>query len=505
MNLTKRYKWSLVTSYGVLLMQILSAALSIPLALSYLDRELFGVWMLIGQIFVFYQLIDVGFSEAFVRLLIEFKERGPDSYAKGVKTALVVFCCQGLLVLIASAILIPLLPEWLALPARHTLIFKQVMLAQAVVFAGMNIFRIFDQILFAAQRLDVSNLANIVATPVSLLGIWLGLVAGWGIWSMFVGGLVLAAVLACFRVVSCHRLGLWKREFLTASFDRDQFVEIFTYGKDRFLATMGDRSLRVVPGFLITRFLGLEANGAWAVAQRVVMLAEQLLSKPVDMAYTFLARMYIGGDGEALNRRYSQLVKVVAASVGIAACGIATGLSPLVEVWTGGEIYLGFEASAAFALWFVAVMVKRTLWPAVTIPKDMGWTRVTNLIDLGALSLAAVLFFNETTPLWAFVLLLSLVTFGSSVPYMLSRAKSFPESGECVRLGMRYLPLVVGVFFAFAGWFSQERNHGGHLVFQFIVAVLSTLLAAILSFFLNPELRRWAQLQIPWLKHSSSS
>ncbi len=491
MSRLRNYKASLLTSYGVIAAQVLCAFCSIPLALHFLPGELFGLWALILQVSLFFQFIDVGFSEAFVRILIDYKANSGALYRSVIKTAVVVFAAQGVVVLILAAMLARFLPPLLELDAAYWPLFRALFVAQALAFCLGNVTRIFEQILFANQRLDLSNIVSMIALPFSLIVLGTCFVLGAGIWSLFLSSVALVAMSVILRARYCLREGFVDRAMLAAPFRGVLFREIFSYGKDRFLATIGDRTLRMVPSLLITRLFGLGANAVWAVANRPLLLAEQILTKPMDMAYPALSEMYVRDERDRLTHRYPQVVELTAACAGVATCAIATCAAPAVYLWTAGKMELPRGLAPGFALWFAILILKRTLWPVVTIPKSMGWARLTNFADLGLLGLLSLLFLDNGSPLWLVAVCVAAATLGTSIPYMMWRAGRFPRRQASRDVLARYRLLVVGLCGGLLAWIGQDRFVGPAAMPQLSYGLLATVLVGFGIAWNCGDLRPW--------------
>jgi O-antigen/teichoic acid export membrane protein len=272
---------------------------------------------------------------------------------------------------------------------------------------------------------------------------------------------------------------------------RHQFIEVFNYGKDRFLATFGDRMLRVAPGFVVARYLGLEATAMWGVGQKIIQIAEQMLSKPLDMSYPYIAEMYVKRQWGELDRRYGQICHGLSLLVGAVTCGAIIGLGGFVDLWTGGEIAMPGAVAAGFGLLLCAQMLKRSLWMTVTIPKNMGWTRVTNFADLGMFCLLALVTLAFGAGFGILVMAVAAATIGTSVPYMLGRARGFPFEQGLARVLSRYRLLIIGIASGLLGWSVSRLLVTGGAVVELILAVGFAAATFSVGALLTPDARVW--------------
>ena len=74
MSRSKRFVTNLVSSYATIGINILYTVVSIPLALHYLDKEEFGLWVLVTQMAGYLMLLEFGMSGSVARSLSDHKD-----------------------------------------------------------------------------------------------------------------------------------------------------------------------------------------------------------------------------------------------------------------------------------------------------------------------------------------------------------------------------------------------------------------------------------------------
>src|SRR5207253_8274490 len=80
---------------------------SVPLALHFLQKREFGLWVLAMQLTGYLQLIDFGMSASVSRHLIDHKdEPASGHYGSTIQTGALVLLTQGLLVLVGGGLLV---------------------------------------------------------------------------------------------------------------------------------------------------------------------------------------------------------------------------------------------------------------------------------------------------------------------------------------------------------------------------------------------------------------
>ena len=269
----KNYTRSLASGYLLLGVNIAYSLAMIPLALSYLEKPVFGIWAVVVQIGVFLQLTDLGMTGAFSRILIEYKDsKDRREYASVIKTMWIVFCLQAAVIALLGWLIAPLLSDLFKIGEVHRSLFTSFVRVYLAIFSFGIALKVFHLTLSAHQRNDLVNLAAIFGFGVNFLGLWLGFRLGWGLWAMALGYGAMVLVNSLLTTLQAFKIDLIPEGLIGARFSRARFLEVFDYGKDRFLVSAGSSVLQAAPAFLIARFLGLEANAIWLQAREEYLL-----------------------------------------------------------------------------------------------------------------------------------------------------------------------------------------------------------------------------------------
>ena len=162
MSRLKNYTRGLASGYAVLAVNVVYTLVSLRIAWAHLSEEAFGVWVLSLIVAGYIAFVDLGMGSSLARMLIDHKDEKSDGvYGGMIKTGMLVFLIQGLIVLIAGVALSFLLPGWLKIPGDLQDEFFWLMIGQTtIVMLGFQT-RIFNQILYAHQRMDLQHIAQI--------------------------------------------------------------------------------------------------------------------------------------------------------------------------------------------------------------------------------------------------------------------------------------------------------------------------------------------------------
>src|SRR5580658_9962827 len=180
MSRLKNFSRSVVTSYLFIGVNVLYTLASVPLALHYLSKAEFGLWLLTLQVAGYIAMLDLGMGGSVARILIDHKdERANGHYGGVVKSAILV-----------GLSIVWFMGAWLRVPTGLGRAFLWLMIGQILLTAGMFMTRIFSQLLYAWQRMDVNNHCLIIQLIVGMGALWGGFLLGLGVFSLLLGAAV---------------------------------------------------------------------------------------------------------------------------------------------------------------------------------------------------------------------------------------------------------------------------------------------------------------------------
>lgn len=340
MSRTKRFAQSLVTGYAVIIANVIYTLASVPLALHYLSKEEFGLWVLVSQVCNFNTLlVDLGMSGALARILIDHKDDSASTkYGAVIQTGLLVLIVQGIIIAGVGSLLSFWLPHWMDVPENNWRVFRILVCWQCVMLAISFVFRIFSFILQAHQRYDICNYANLGGFAVGLAGTWVGFAVGMGLYSLLLGGAVTTVFNGIVGLWQTWRLRLFPTREHWGQPSRANFNELFFYGTDMFLVSIGLQLISASQVIVVTRTLGLEAAAVWSIATKLFMLSQQIVYRLLDYSIAAFSEMMVRGEIPRLQVRFRDLVIVsgsLSAAVGVtmAVCNRA-----FLEIWTQNRI-----------------------------------------------------------------------------------------------------------------------------------------------------------------------
>jgi O-antigen/teichoic acid export membrane protein len=354
MSRLKKFTRSLLAGYLMLGANIFYTLASVPLALHYLSQPEFGLWALVSSLSGYIALIDLGMAGSVSRILIDHKDdRQNGAYGSVIKVGALVGVVQGAIVVLVGVVLSTLAGSLLRVPAELRGEFVWLMIGQSALLGLTFAARIFSHLLSAHQRLDVFNYGSAGFFFMSLLAMWAGFAAGLGIYGFLVAQTLMTLGNILVNAVGCWRLGFFPRGHEWGHATGARFRELFAFGNDIFLYSLGSQLINASQSILLTRLLGLETAAVWTVGTRVYQLLTQVIFRFFDYSAPALAEMMVRGEKARLAERFKQIV-VFSLGTAVAAGGVfALCNSAFVTVWTHGKIFWPPINDGLLAGWLV--------------------------------------------------------------------------------------------------------------------------------------------------------
>ena len=324
MSRFRRAVHGVASSYILLAATALYSLGSVPVALHYLDTERFGLWVVMGTLVGYLNLIDAGMTSAAGRLLIDYKDdRDGGNYGSLIKTGWLVSVLQGCIIFVIGLAMAGTFARLLLVTPALQPEFIRLVNWQCGVLALLFATRAFGLILVANQRMDWSNYSGIFSLVVNFATQWFFFHLGYGVVSLAFGALAATLVSMMLQALACSRLRLFPQPGRWGRFSWVRFRELFGFGKDVFLVIVGTQLITASQSIVIARTLGMETAGVWGVGVRVFNLLNQVIWRISDMSGAAFAEMLARGEIARLQDRYRSLVMLTFSLAGWVAVSFA--------------------------------------------------------------------------------------------------------------------------------------------------------------------------------------
>ena len=419
MDRSQQFVRNTAMGYALVAANIGFTILSIPLALRYLGKEEFGLWALAQQIGGYFLLIDLGLTSAMSRLLANHKDDvNGSSYGSLLLTGALAFTAQGLLIAVFGTLFSFIAPTLFNIPDRLAADFRNVLIILSFLSGTTVALRSVTAPLWAFQRLDVSYGFGIISLVSGLAFLWIGFEAGLGVYSFALAGVPPMVLCTFVGVAFCRKRnfypspGAWGRLRWTA------FKEMFSFGKDVTLMTVGSQLVNASQVMILGRVAGLETAATFAIGTKFYALGNQLAGRLVESSAPALTEMYVRGEHKRLKQRFFDICRTSLFLATTGAAALVAANSMAVGWWTSGLIKWHFSWDVLLGLQLLGTTASRCLVSLFGIAGDLRPVRNLYLLEallFVALGLPAAAWFQIPGLLAASLLAHLLVTLMCSV------------------------------------------------------------------------------------------
>jgi O-antigen/teichoic acid export membrane protein len=333
----KRFAHSLLSGYLLLGVNVLYTLASVRMALHYLSTQEFGLWANITTMATYIALLDFGLSGSAARILIDYKdhpERG--KYGGVIQTDVLVGLSQAGLILIVGTCLACVIGPVLHIPEKLQPEFFWLVMGQCCITATMFVTRIIALVLNANSRFDVTNYSGVGGLAANFGMMWWSFARGDGVFSMLWGQAASVIMALTLNWIGCFRLKLFPRRGEWGRPSWERFRELFAFGRDLSLYSLGAQFVNASQVMLLTRLIGLDAAAVWSVYTRAYTLLVLVIGRIFDFSTSALAEMMVRNDREKLLRRVRDIAVLSVNLAVVAGALFAVDNSAFVQVWKGG-------------------------------------------------------------------------------------------------------------------------------------------------------------------------
>jgi O-antigen/teichoic acid export membrane protein len=425
MSRLKKFTRSLLSGYVALGANIFYTLASVSLAFHYLGKLEFGLWTLVTQLGGYIALIDLGMGGSVSRILIDHKDdRRNGAYGSVIKTSVLVGVAQGVLIILAGVILSAVAGPLLHIPADLQRNFLWLMIGQSVLLAASFAGRIFNYLLLAHQQPAISYYGGAALFFVNLAGMWAGLAAGWGVYSFLIGQAAMTLGNIVVSAVGCVWLKLLPKRDEWGAVTWKRFRELFDFGRDIFIYSLGSQLVNASQTILLTRLLGLESAAAWNVGTRAYVVLTQMIYQIFGFSAPALAEMMVRGEKELLCRRFKQIV-ILSVNLAVAAGAMfALCNSAFVAVWLKHKITWPPANDVLLAVWLVICVTMRSHTGLAGQTKQFRFMRYIFFVE-GLAFVGLTLAFYKFGGITAMLSASIICTLSFSLPYGLYRTHEY--------------------------------------------------------------------------------
>ena len=245
--------------------------------LAHLGESRYGVWVLIGSIFQYRRLLDMGMNSSINRYIpVGLAKDDNETIQRVLSTSLFFFLVVAIVFILLSLLIYFNIGAWFSIESDMVGTAGLLVLIVGSCFALAMPLQLSSALLSGLQRYDILNLAELLILLLRSALIVILLRNGFGLLTMgFVFGISEIAV-RLIQFAFARRLLVWI-PITFKSIDFKLLREMLAYGINTFLYTMGALILFKAGDVIIAIYIGTEQVSQFAVAIAGVILLSQFL------------------------------------------------------------------------------------------------------------------------------------------------------------------------------------------------------------------------------------
>jgi len=363
---------------------ILVSIISIPLTVSYLGTERYGVWVTLSTLLAWLTLADLGLGNGLLNAVAEaYGHDRADLAQRYVATTfwILVAVAAGL------GLVAVLLWSWLDWAALFNVSSAQaraevgpaVALAIALTLISLPL-SVMTRVLAAYQEGAIANYWAAIGNVASLAGILLvsrsegglpGLVLG------FSGAQTLVAVVSVWWLFTRHKPWLWPH---LAAFDGQHWRRLFQTGVEFFLLQVAALVLFQTDNLVIAHFLGSEHVTSYSIVYRLfnyLIVLQAFFLGPLWPAY---AEAMARGDWPWIRQTFHRTLVYGTGVATLVTLVLSLLAEPVIRIWTRGIV-----TPQPILVWLIATWTWLALWGNLFAFLENGIGRIRIQVILGLL------------------------------------------------------------------------------------------------------------------------
>lgn len=453
-----------------MLISIAIAFVMMPFVISSLGNKWYGIWVLLGTLIAYYEMLDLGMSNAVQRFLAVAVGKNDHSETEAtLSSSLCVFLLIAALVLLLSLMAVVLTPHFVA----DQTIVNEVRLA--VFIMGINAALSFPAycysgIITANLRYDILSLAHLLKMLARNFLMYLALSDGAGIVELALITFLVLQV-ANLIVIRIGRGMLPSFRFSLAAVSRPRIRDLFSYSSYVFVRTVADSSRIQIGSFIIAAFLSISVLVYFNIAARLSDYALKVIKNGFGVSFGLFARYHGEGNVERMRDVATMLSKWAMVLAALVSGGMIIMGHAFISIWMGPAYVDAYPPLVLFAL---AVVCLGYALPGVNLLMVTGQQRKVALLAVFELVLNTVI-------------AVSTVAFLGTMGVALGVAVAALISGVFIQnwmlsaaLGLNYRVLiqqffglltVLGLLQLPLGWYVQTNQPGSYTELLLVAVV----------------------------------
>ena len=348
-----------------------------PFLLRQLGPSTYGLWILISSLAAYGSLLDFGITNAVIKYVAQYHAEGRIDQARSlVATALWLYTGLGLLAVVLSAMLAPIIPDVLNLPPAQRTSASWLMLVSGLTLGVTLPSGTSLAVLRGLHRFDLSNLVSIIGMTVYTVAVVGVLLFGGGVVGIAAVNIPITLVMQIPTVWLIHRVAPELR-FGWRGASGHLLKTVTSFSSALFVINLSGLIQTKTDEIVIGAFLPIAYVTPYSLARRLSELPKLLTDQFMKVLMPLASQLHAENDAGRLRVLYITSTRLTLAIFLSIATSVVILAQPFLTVWVG-PIY-GNYAYLVLIL-AVASFVDTSQWPAGSILQGMGRLRLLALL-----------------------------------------------------------------------------------------------------------------------------
>ena len=309
---SKLVKINILSGIGVRGMSILASLLLVPLTISYISSELYGIWLTLSSVIHWIGFFDIGFGNGLRNKLSE--SIALSKFKKGkiyVSTTYVVMICVfttiGFLSFVGASFI-----NWSSLlnvSQQYNPILVEVAQIMLVAFSLQMVLKLIQNVIQAYQLNSLASLLDALGNILSLIFIYVLTLTMASDLTYIALSFSLAPVIVLIIASGLLYSGKFKQVAPNFKYVRITFAkDIFNLGGEFFIIQIASLVLYQMINILISRICGPEQVTNYNVAYKYLSVALMIINIIMATLWSAFTDAYVKNDITWMNNIYRRLV-----------------------------------------------------------------------------------------------------------------------------------------------------------------------------------------------------
>lgn len=481
-----------VTNYMALLWRMISAVFITRLLFLGLPETEYGFWALLWTVFGYSLLLDFGFGATVQKYSAELTADGEiERFSRLISAVISSYLIMAIILILASAVGAYFLDELFELPAGAENSFRLAFLVFGVGAAMVFPTGVFPEILNGLKRADLRNYVMLFTLTSQLVGIWLIMHFGLGIFGLIIFTVLNNLTANCIMAIFVFRkLPGFKIRFSKSG--RHELKQVMGFSFYAYLFTLANMVIFRTDRMVLGVMMGMPAVALYQVGTRIPELVEKLTTQFQENLGPVAATLYHEKDFERLKWILLKSIRL-SAFTGVCAVVAFFQLAPFVlKLWLKLDDPAAIEICRWMLVSVCAVVVVRST--PFKFLQMAGYHKLLALIVIieSVLNLGLSIYFIDQFGVMGVVWGTLIPSLGISLLVVLPLVAKYAKLSVMALTFRTYLPLVLvggimAVYLHFAvNWTLTTEYTLVSLAFQGTTAGIVYMIAGWLVF-LNKE------------------